>query len=338
MQAMSTDQPPRFSMVIPLAAVTSTDQPPKRSYQFLEALSTGQALGTLDFWRIRVLMEQGLISSVAVGRRTPHTETQQQKDEADKLARHSPDVMQTLATADFWACTRVSGAPWSTSGGIAASVMSLEPRGAPATPWKITLPAVGKAAYETSVMGVPTTMSGAPPNILQQVLAQASLPHLFLPIALGMANSHADLRPFTCALVDVVHDVVNVAVHRLKHQLRVPRPDDKTAAAFPFSTVVPLIPVPGYSAYPSGHSTLMFALATVLSDVVAANITQTDALHTLALAIARNRELAGLHTAVDTAAGDQLGRAIGSWMLQAAAHPEFGPWSGMYAMAAREWA
>lgn len=339
MQIMSTDQPPRVPLVVSLAP-TSTDQPPHpQSQQQLQALSTGDALGTMDFWRIRLLMDQGAIPPVRVGARTPVVLTTEQEQQYALLSKKSPAVMLMLATADFWAATQVSGSAWSDIDGIATSSVSLVPRSGPPTHWVHTLPAVSKAAYLGSVTAVAATMGGAPGDILQQVKAQAGLPHLFLPIALGMADEGATepglARPLTCAVVDLVHAVVSVAVHRLKHLLLVPRPDDNVA--FPGNGVTPLIPVPGYTAYPSGHSALMSAMATVLSSVVGANSAQAAELQALASTIAKNRERAGLHTALDTEAGDQLGRALGGWMIDAVQHPAFGPWSALYAMASHEW-
>jgi len=345
MKFYSTDQPPLVPMQSTASAgaaggsagATSTDQPPhSQTRQFLKALQTGDALSTLDFWRIRLLKEQGLIPQLTMARRLPLGTTAEQNNQAGWLKDKSFDVVQMLATADFWAATEVSGSAWTATGDTPTSQVKLVPRMGPAqAAWAHTLQAVDAPAYLASVVGVASTMSGSPVNMLQQITAQAGLPHLFMPIALGMADEKAPQRRHTCAVVDVVHAVVNVAVHRLKHVLQVPRPHDKRA--FPSTTVEPLIPVPGYTAYPSGHAALMFALATVLGKLVAADVTQQAHLEVLASSIATNREHAGLHTALDTQAGRDLGHAMGRWMIEAVDHPAFGPWSALYVTAANEW-
>lgn len=324
MNILSTDQPP----LVPLS-VTSTDQPPSQQTQrYLLALKTGAALATPDFWQVRQLMDEGQIEPVRASRQKPYQATPQQQANKRLLTQHSPDVMVMLAAGDFWAATRLTGAAWTAGAGIPSSSLSIEPLG------HHGFEPVSATDYTASVARVPDTMNKAPLNIRQLVTAQSNVPFLFLPIALGMADDPG-AYPHSCLLVDCVHAVVNVAVHRLKHRLLVPRPYDEDA--FPNNGVSPLIRKPGYTAYPSGHATLMFALATVLAEVIEAEALQRGQLESLAAEIATNRERAGLHTELDTRAGRDLGRAIGGWMVAAAAHSEFGPWSAIYASACAEW-
>jgi membrane-associated phospholipid phosphatase len=70
--------------------------------------------------------------------------------------------------------------------------------------------------------------------------------------------------------------------------------------------------VPGHAAYPSGHATQAFLIAHSLAAIFPAKSKPGIdlALQALAARIARNREIAGLHYASDTAAGIELAGAI----------------------------
>jgi len=72
-------------------------------------------------------------------------------------------------------------------------------------------------------------------------------------------------------------------------------------------TLRPPIEVPGHSAYPSGHSTQAHLVAHILGKLLPA---QATAVMALADEIARNREVAGVHYASDSAAGKQLAKDI----------------------------
>lgn len=81
-----------------------------------------------------------------------------------------------------------------------------------------------------------------------------------------------------------------------------------------------MIPVPGFSAFPSGHATesRMFA------DVMMALLGQSAAsplnnqLDRLAKRIAENRVVAGLHFTLDSTAGVTLGAGLASWFVSEA--------------------
>lgn len=71
--------------------------------------------------------------------------------------------------------------------------------------------------------------------------------------------------------------------------------------------VAPVIEVPWHSSYPSGHATQAVLAASILSCV---RPQAKAALHELALEVAHNREIAGVHYPSDTKAGLALGAAI----------------------------
>ncbi len=98
-----------------------------------------------------------------------------------------------------------------------------------------------------------------------------------------------------------------------KHKLAIRRPDEID------TRILPLIPTPGHGAFPSGHATQAFAMATVLAALVRAvpstHFPDADKRITLlfrqAHRIAVNRTVAGVHFPMDSAAGARLGLQIG---------------------------
>ena len=84
-----------------------------------------------------------------------------------------------------------------------------------------------------------------------------------------------------------------------------------------------MIQVPGHGSTPSGHSTEAFAAAMVLIRLTTANknpvyCAELSVVQLLrqAARIAINRQVAGLHFPVDTAAGAVLGMTLGSYLVQ----------------------
>jgi hypothetical protein len=312
----------------------ATNQPPRpQSQQQLLALSTGAALAGLDFWRLRFQLDEGAIPALQVVRHNPANITGQQDSDFAQLVAQSSDVMLMLAVAEFWATTRVEGSEWSSTGGIPPCTTSLEPpsgrSGLPA--WQLTLPAISANVYEGSVAKVAGQID---PKRLPAALAQADAPQLWMALAMGMLDRADNLKQ-TCLVIDAVQAVVTVAVQRLKQKVRVPRPDH--CKSFPMSKAIPLIRVPGFTAYPGGHAALMHALAVVLCHVTGYSPSSQPGLDAIAADVARNREAMGLHTDIDTATGTALGRAMGQWMVEAIHHPDYRPWGAICGAAAKEW-
>jgi len=84
--------------------------------------------------------------------------------------------------------------------------------------------------------------------------------------------------------------------------------------------LLPPIPMPGHASWPSGHATQAWLKALciehVLQGVLSGTLTTGDLgavssnLRTLAIRVARNREIAGLHYPTDSAAGRRLAATI----------------------------
>ena len=111
-----------------------------------------------------------------------------------------------------------------------------------------------------------------------------------------------------------------MVVQRVKVVLQVPRP----SALSP--RIQPSLPTPGHASYPSGHATQAALLAGLLWVLVnrrgappAWGPVHKPMLDALAARIAENREIAGLHFAVDSEAGKALGDKLLAAMLEAKA-------------------
>jgi membrane-associated phospholipid phosphatase len=92
---------------------------------------------------------------------------------------------------------------------------------------------------------------------------------------------------------------------------------DRVRPAWVCPALVPPVPDPGHSSFPSGHATqahLMVACLTEVFDASALSAADRAALlaslQTLAARVARNREIAGLHYPSDSAGGSTLATEV----------------------------
>ncbi len=168
---------------------------------------------------------------------------------------------------------------------------------------------------------------------LWMIAAEAEDPAWAFVCALGMHRANAEAFTFTGEVLRVVNDVVAAPVYALKHRLNVKRPNQVDP------TVETWLPTPTHASYPSGHATFAHAAAVVLSALC--GVQEADALTRLADAVAQRRELAGLHTHLDSDEGRRLGTALGRHLVRQAASgasADLAPWRALFALASREWA
>lgn len=165
-----------------------------------------------------------------------------------------------------------------------------------------------------------------------EIVAQASDAGLFIAIALGL--NPVEFRHFLM-LFDVLELVLAVPLYEAKLHLDVNRPNTWLPEGSGIETVVP---VPSHQSFPSGHMSYATALVEMLIRVLPFQEAQTKYLRQLATRIGHNRELAGLHTDLDTAAGRQLGGALGGWLADASRSPnQYPKWATLVAAAQSEW-
>lgn len=122
----------------------------------------------------------------------------------------------------------------------------------------------------------------------------------------------ATKAPHTMELLHVTLQFASTVVLQFKHHLGVPRPMEVSPL------VMPMIETPGHGALPSGHATAAAALSTVLGNLLQGEPGLAHALRRLAFRVAFNREVAGLHYPMDSAAGRVLGEVVGAYVHGAA--------------------
>lgn len=131
----------------------------------------------------------------------------------------------------------------------------------------------------------------------------------------AFAHLNSSKRKHSLELLELTQYLtVNVEM-QVKHWCRSARPVDRNMK------VQPIIQTPTHSAFPSGHATEAFAIATVFhkltggSDTKSGLLTGSSAAFALAHRIAANRVVAGVHYPVDSASGAVLGCMIGEALI-----------------------
>ncbi|WP_158288908.1 hypothetical protein [Rubrivivax albus] len=135
----------------------------------------------------------------------------------------------------------------------------------------------------------------------------------------------------TLDLLDALSMALGWPIFLTKYQLNVRRPDTRLPAG-----VEPWLTTPPHASFPSGHACIAQAVAVVLADLTGY---RGSLLQEQATRIARNREVAGVHTALDSDFGGRLGTLLGQYAIDAAVRDaERNPrWAMLYARAAAEW-
>jgi hypothetical protein len=145
-------------------------------------------------------------------------------------------------------------------------------------------------------------------------------------------------HPNTYRVLHIASLIGSYAALYYKGLYQRPRPSQLCPA------LLPPIPMPGHASWPSGHATQAWLKALcmehVLQGILPGTLTTGDLgavssnLTTLALRVARNREIAGLHYPTDSEAGRQLADTIAPFLT------DMGPttWFGKAVTAAKaEW-
>ena len=133
----------------------------------------------------------------------------------------------------------------------------------------------------------------------------------FVPFFASVLPVTFDRCPAVTEMLDCALDIVSLVVMRAKIALGCPRPSQFS------DRIQPMIPEPPHPAYPSGHATQVFTLATMLTllDRPDATVAGGSQLYRLACRIAINRTVAGMHYPADSAAGAILGIQLGRYLM-----------------------
>lgn len=128
--------------------------------------------------------------------------------------------------------------------------------------------------------------------------------------------------PATSRLLKFTLEDANIVTMRTKRHF------DRVRPSFLDERLKPAIENPGHPSYPSGHATSSFLLEKILGQLWEG---EEELLAKQAAAISKNRELAGLHYASDTKAGQIL---AGQIFKALSAKPQ---WKSLLVAAQEEW-
>jgi hypothetical protein len=133
---------------------------------------------------------------------------------------------------------------------------------------------------------------------------------------LAVLNMRPGSHPQTWRVLHIASLIGSFAALYLKSKHDLPRPSQLCPA------LLPPIPVPGHSSWPSGHSTQAHLMKNCMLMVFAAGTMSAadqavwnSNLTSLADSIARNREIAGLHYAKDSEGGARLADLLSGSIL-----------------------
>jgi membrane-associated phospholipid phosphatase len=129
----------------------------------------------------------------------------------------------------------------------------------------------------------------------------------FISAFMGLLTITPGSHPYTYRILHIASLIGSFAALHFKGVYNRARPSQVCPA------LLPPIPVPGHSSFPSGHSTQAHLMQRCVTHVLTeAGIPQTDLdtltadLWVLAERVARNREIAGLHYESDSIGGTEL--------------------------------
>ncbi len=154
------------------------------------------------------------------------------------------------------------------------------------------------------------------PDALGEIMTQADE---FISCFLALMGARPYSHPATVRVFHMANLVAILVSMHFKNKFNRARPSHLCPA------LLPPIEVPGHASYPSGHSTQAHLFADCAKAVLppSEQAYMSVVLGALARRIARNREIAGLHYASDTAAGQKLAQAIFNVLNDGAKMPRF---------------
>ena len=133
----------------------------------------------------------------------------------------------------------------------------------------------------------------------------------FITDFMGLLSITPGSHPNTYRVMHIANLAATFAAMHFKRVYERPRPSQICPA------LMPPIPGPGHSSFPSGHGTQAYLIARCVNHVIAASAVPAaeatviaNNVNVLAGRIARNRELAGLHYRSDTLGGQTLANQV----------------------------
>ena len=232
-------------------------------------------------------------------------------DTAANMARWAPDVRAMLLQASFAPYLATTCDP---------STRDVTVSYAGAALWTAARPSAATLAVQVGHVRNYIDQRG---DRGAEVMAQLGDFSAFFGIILGLSGAR---NAKTYELLAHVLMLSGAATMLPKHMLAIRRPDEID------TRVMPLVATPCHGAYPSGHATQAFAMATVLAALIRSvpghfpdMDKRIDLLYRQAHRIAVNRTVAGVHYPMDSKAGALLGLQLGRVMTGLMAGGATGP-------------
>ena len=151
------------------------------------------------------------------------------------------------------------------------------------------------------------------PDRTSEVISQLGGGQAFLA---SVAYLSPDRTPWTLELLAAAFRLANFVEMRIKHALACRRPIEYSPQ------IQPMILTPAHGALPSGHATETFMMALVLWNLIRSSGSAVYStpiwgvqLMQLAARVAINRQVAGVHTPMESAAGAMLGLTLGQYLV-----------------------
>lgn len=239
--------------------------------------------------------------------------------DTDRFDAHHPEINVLLASQDLMRNLDV---------GPQGEVSMAAPAGGRVV---VTPPDLSDPKVDAAIARMWSTVYEPNPSgqLRDEILLQAADLELWMVAALTEMSTQHHSR--TLDLLDALSLALGWPIFLAKYQLNVRRPDTRLPEG-----VEPWLTTPPHASFPSGHACIAQAIAVVLGDLTGYRglLLQEQATH-----IARNREIAGVHTALDSDFGGHLGTLLAQYAIDAAVRDaERNPrWAMLYARAAEEW-
>ena len=192
-----------------------------------------------------------------------------------------------------------------------SGVAPIHAEGLAITGWRQLLSQDGKNLIEAVGAEIDALIRSAEDERADAMGEIISQSNEFISHFMGVLCATPGSHPATLAMMEAASLIAGLTVQHFKMI------EDRHRRSQVCAALRPPIEVPGHASYPSGHATQSYLIALCVDAVLAgASAARTGlVVSVLADRIARNREIAGVHYASDSAAGRQLAGNLATVVL-----------------------
>jgi hypothetical protein len=233
----------------------------------------------------------------------------------DNLERWEPWVR--AATFDFEVCSKLQFSHPDKNEAVVWHVDDVNVQADPPTSKLVRLATLTRPPVEVFVkqLNLVNNYADLREDRASEVLSQIDAVLAFWS---SVVNLHPDRRRWTLELLATAVRMAGHVEMRFKHALACRRPVELSPQ------IQPMILTPGHGSLPSGHACEAFVAAYVLWQLIAPK-SQEYCVQLLrqAARVAINRQVAGVHFPVDSAAGQVLGLSLGEYFVARCSKHEY---------------